>query len=343
VQRRIAVLIPCRNEAASVAHVVRDFRAALPDCSVYVYDNGSTDGTGELAAVAGAVVRREARPGKGGVVRRMFADIDADIYLLVDGDATYDATRAPDLVAALVEGDLDMVTAVRDHEGRDGAYRRGHHFGNRVFNAFVAGLFGTRPADMFSGYRAFSRRFVKSFPGTSRGFEIETELTVHALEQRLPTAELPARYFERPEGSASKLATYRDGARILAKMIMLFKDVKPTSFFGGFAIMFGVAGLILGIGVVIEFMETRYVARVPTAILATGLMLFAFIALACGLILDSVARGRREAKRMAYLAAGALQTAQSIPAWLDHASVPFEAEHTESSTAGTARLPGNTR
>jgi glycosyltransferase involved in cell wall biosynthesis len=307
-QWRIAVLVPCRNESASIARVVHDFRTALPDCRVYVYDNGSTDGTGELASSAGAVVRREARPGKGGVVRRMFAEIDADVYVLVDGDATYDAARAPDLVATLVEGDLDMVTAARDHEGRGGAYRRGHHLGNRMFNAFVGGLFGTRPADMFSGYRVFSRRFVKSFPGSSRGFEIETELTVHALEQRLPTAELSARYFERAQGSVSKLATYRDGARIFAKMIWLFKDVKPAQFFGGFALLFGTIGMLLGSQVIVEFMETRYVAKLPTAVLATGLMLLAFIALACGLILDSVARGRREAKRMAYLAAGGSQS-----------------------------------
>jgi glycosyltransferase involved in cell wall biosynthesis len=303
-RRRIAVLVPCRNEAASVARVVRDFRAALPDCVVYVYDNGSVDGTGELAGLAGALVRREDRPGKGGVVRRMFAEIEADVYVLVDGDATYDAARAPDLIATLVEGDLDMVTAIRDHEGRGSAYRRGHHFGNRAFNAFIGTLFGTRPADMLSGYRAFSRRLVKSFPSSSRGFEIETELTVHALEQRLPTAEVPTRYFERTQGSNSKLATYRDGARILAKMIVLFKDVKPTVFFGSFAVLFGVVGIALGAGVIVEFMETRYVSRLPTAVLATGLMLLAFLALACGLILDSVARGRREAKRMAYLAAG---------------------------------------
>ena len=304
-QSRIAVLVPCRNEAATVAQVVRDFHAALPACVVYVYDNGSTDRTGELARAAGAVVRREERPGKGGVVRRMFAEIDADVYVLVDGDATYDASRASELVETLVGGDLDMVTAIRDNQGRDAVYRRGHHFGNRAFSALLGGLFGVRPADLFSGYRAFSRRFVKSFPGTSRGFEIETELSVHALEQRIPTAELPTPYFERAQGSASKLATYRDGARILAKMIVLYKDVKPTAFFGGFALLFGVAGLLLGAGVIIEFMETRYVSRLPTAVLATGLVLLAFLSMACGLILDSVARGRREAKRMAYLAAGA--------------------------------------
>ena len=307
-QRRIAVLIPCRNEAATVARVVHDFRAALPGCAVYVYDNGSTDETGELARAAGAVVRFEPHPGKGGVVRRMFAEIDADVYLLVDGDATYDAMAAPDLVRTLVDGDLDMVTAVRDQEGRGAAYPPGHHFGNRAFSALLGGLFGTRPTDLFSGYRAFSRRFVKSFPATSRGFEIETELTIHALEQRISLAERSTRYFERPRGSVSKLATYRDGMRILGKTIMLFKDVKPATFFGGFAVLFGVAGLLLGIGVIMEFMETRYVTRLPTAVLATGLVLLAFLALTCGLILDSVTRGRRESKRMAYLAAGSADT-----------------------------------
>ena len=305
--RRIAVLIPCRNEAQTVERVIADFRAALPGCSAYVYDNGSIDGTGDLARAAGATVRRDERPGKGGIVRRMFAEIDADVYVLVDGDATYDAACAPRLVITLLDGDLDMVTAVRDNEGRDAAYRTGHHFGNRAFSALLGTLFGTRPADLFSGYRVFSRRFVKSFPGTSRGFEIETELTVHALEQRLPTTETPTRYFERPQGSASKLETIRDGGRILLKTVMLFKDTKPMAFFGGFAIIFGAAGLLLGASVVIEFMETRYVPRLPTAVLATGLMLLAFLSLGCGLIVDSIARGRREAKRVAYLAAGALR------------------------------------
>ena len=339
---RVAVLVPCRNEAATIARVVREFREALQGCTVYVYDNDSTDRSAELAAAAGAIVRHEKGPGKGGVVRRMFAEVDADVFVLVDGDATYDATRALDLVTMLVEGDLDMVTAVRDHEGRGGAYPPGHHFGNRVFNAFVGGLFGTRPADMLSGYRAFSRRFVKSFPGSSRGFEIETELTVHALEQRVPTAELPARYFERAVGSRSKLATYRDGTRILAKMVLLFKDVKPTLFFGGIALLFGIVGIALGAGVIVEFMETRYVSRLPTAVLATGLMLLAFIALACGLILDSVARGRREAKRMAYLAAGMQKDSRGTGVLLEQPS-RFERERGDSSAVGTAKLGGDGR
>ena len=302
---RVAVLVPCYNEAPTVGRVVADFRQALPGCAVYVYDNRSTDGTGDLARAAGAVVRREPRPGKGVVVRRMFAEIDADIYVMTDGDATYDATRAPEMVAMLVADDLDLVTGLRDDEGREDAYRRGHRLGNRAFNALLGVLFRERPTDMFSGYRVLSRRFVKSFPMEARGFEIETELTVHALELRVPAAEIRTRYFERPAGSSSKLSTYRDGARILATMARLFRDVKPLPFFAGFAALFAAAGLALGAGVIVEFMETGLVPRLPTAVLATGLMLMAALSIACGMILDSVARGRREAKRMAYLAAGA--------------------------------------
>jgi glycosyltransferase involved in cell wall biosynthesis len=304
-ESRIAVLVPCYNEATTVARVVSDFRAALPGCVVYVYDNRSTDGTGDVARAAGAVVRYEARPGKGVVVRRMFAEVDADVYVMTDGDATYDATRAPEMLAALVRDDLDLVTGIRDDEGRDDAYRRGHRFGNRAFNALLGLLFGERPTDMFSGYRVMSRRFVKSFPMEARGFEIETELTVHALELRVPAAEIRTRYFERPEGSSSKLSTYRDGFRILATMARLFRDVKPLPFFAGLAVLFAAFGFALGAGVIVEFMETGLVPRLPTAVLATGLMLMASLSIACGMILDSVARGRREAKRMAYLAAGA--------------------------------------
>jgi glycosyltransferase involved in cell wall biosynthesis len=304
-QSRIAVLVPCYNEALTVGRVVAEFRQALPGCAVYVYDNRSTDGTGDIARAAGAQVRREPRPGKGVVVRRMFAEIDADIYVMTDGDATYDATRAPEMVALLVADDLDLVTGIRDDEGRDAAYRRGHRFGNRAFNALLGRLFGERPADMFSGYRVLSRRFVKSFPMEARGFEIETELTVHALELRVPTAEIRTRYFERPAGSASKLSTYRDGFRILATMARLFRDVKPLPFFSGVAALFAAVGLALGAGVTVEYMETGLVPRLPTAVLATGLMLLASLSFACGMILDSVARGRRETKRLAYLAAGA--------------------------------------
>ncbi|MEP7329451.1 MAG: glycosyltransferase family 2 protein [Betaproteobacteria bacterium] len=300
---RIAVLVPCYNEALTVAKVVAQFRAALPDCIVYVYDNRSTDGTGDIARGAGAVVRREERPGKGGVMRRMFAEIDADIYVVTDGDATYDAERAPEMVERLQRDDLDVVTGIRDHENRDAAYRSGHQFGNQAFNWLLGVLFGERPTDMFSGYRAMSRRFVKSFPAEARGFEIETELTVHALDLRVPVAEVRTRYFERPEGSASKLSTYRDGLRILATMAKLFRDIRPLPFFGTVAVLLALVGLMLGAEVVVEYMRTRLVPRLPTAVLATGLMLLASLSIACGLILDSVARGRREAKRLAYLAA----------------------------------------
>ena len=302
---RVAVLVPCYNEALTVAKVVGDFRAALPGCVVYVYDNRSTDDTGAIARNAGAIVRREERPGKGGVMRRMFAEIDADVYVVTDGDATYDATRAPEMVERLTRDDLDVVTGIRDHGERDAAYRRGHQFGNRMFNWLLGTLFGERPTDMFSGYRAMSRRFVKSFPSEARGFEIETELTVHALELRVPMAEIVTSYFERPVGSTSKLSTYRDGMRILYTMARLFRDVRPLPFFFGFAILFALAGLLLGAEVVIEYFETGLVPRLPTAVLATGLMLLASLSVVCGTILDSVARGRREMKRLAYLAMGA--------------------------------------
>jgi glycosyltransferase involved in cell wall biosynthesis len=307
---RVAVLVPCRNEAVAVGRVVDDFRRALPDAVVYVYDNASTDDTAAIARAAGAIVRREEVPGKGGVVRRMFAEVEADVYVLVDGDATYDAERAPELVSLLVDNDLDMVTAVREHEDA-AAYRRGHASGNVVLNRLLGSLFGRRPTDMLSGYRALSRRFVKSFPTSAQRFEIETELTVHALEMRVPSAELATRYVARPEGSASKLNTVTDGLRILRFMVRLFRDARPLVFFALLAAVLAAVGLALGGSVAIEFMQTREVRRLPTAVLATGLMLLASLSLACGLILDSVARGRLEAKRLAYLAAGS--TAQREP------------------------------
>jgi glycosyltransferase involved in cell wall biosynthesis len=296
------VLIPCRNEVATVARVVADFRSALPGCEIYVYDNGSMDDTASAASAAGAIVRNESRPGKGGVIRRMLGEIDADAYVIVDGDATYDARSAPRMIDELVANNLDMVTAVRDEPGEGAAYRRGHRLGNRAFNALLGVLFGSRPGDLLSGYRVLSRRFAKSFPANSRGFEIETELTVHALEQRLPVAEMTTPYFERPAGSSSKLSTWADGARILWTTAMLFRDEKPLAFFGAIAVVIAGVGLLLGGSVVVEYMETRLVPRLPTAILATGLMLLAFLSLACGLILNNVARGRREMKRLAYLA-----------------------------------------
>ena len=308
----VAVLIPCRNEAGTIARVVGDFRAALPGARVYVYDNGSSDLTSEVAAAAGAIVRREARPGKGEVLRRMFAEIEADAYVMVDGDATYDAPSVRRMLHVLTSTGCEMVTGVRDERGEVAAYRRGHRLGNRLFNRLLGFLFGTQPTDMFSGYRVLSRRFVKSFPAASTGFEIETELTVHALQQRLPTAEIPTPYFERPPDSPSKLATYRGGTRILLATLLLFRDERPLSFFSILGVALAAGGLALGIDVVREFMRTGLVPRLPTAILASGLMILSFLAFSCGLILDSVARGRRELKRLAYLA---------VPApWRDHAS-----------------------
>lgn len=298
---RIAILVPCRNEAVAVARVVGEMRAALPQAQVYVYDNASTDGTADIARAAGAIVRHEPHPGKGGVVRRMFADVDADVYVILDGDATYETARASRMVEVLLEGGLDMVTGVREHDDT-AAYRRGHATGNRVFNALLGAMFGQRPTDMLSGYRALSRRFVKSFPADSQGFEIETEITVHALEMRVPTGEVTTRYVARPEGSASKLSTWRDGLRILRFMVHLFRDVKPLAFFASLAAILAVAGLALGAGVVREYVQTGLVPRLPTAVLAMGLMLLAALSFGSGLILDSVARGRREAKRLAYLA-----------------------------------------
>jgi glycosyltransferase involved in cell wall biosynthesis len=298
----VAVLVPCRNEAPTVASVVADFLAALPGCTVHVYDNGSTDGTGAIAAAAGAIVREEPRPGKGGVVRRMFAEIDADVYVLVDGDATYDATRAPELVACLVDGELDMVTAVRRHSD-DAAYTPGRWLGNRLFNALLGFLLGERPADVFSGYRVLSRRFVKSFPAVSQTFEIETEMTMHAFELRVPVAEVATHYGPRPAGSESKLRTVRDGLRIVRFTLRLFKDVRPLVFFSLLALAFAAAGLGLGAGVVVEYVRTGLVPRLPTAVLATGLMLVAALLFTCGLILDTVTRARVEMKRLAYLAA----------------------------------------
>jgi glycosyltransferase involved in cell wall biosynthesis len=297
---RLAVLIPCRNEAVTVRRVVTEFREALPTAKVYVYDNGSSDGTDGMARAAGAIVRREETPGKGGVVRRMFAEVDADVYVIVDGDATYDASRAPELVAMLVDNELDMVTAVREHDDA-AAYRRGHAAGNRAFNQLVGVLFGMRPTDMFSGYRALSRRFVKSFPMQSQRFEVETEMTVHALELNVPCGELVTRYVARPEGSASKLNTWRDGVRIFRYMVRLFRDVRPLAFFSWIAAAFAIASLALGGTVVVEFLRTHQVPRLPSAVLATGLMVLGTVSFACGLILDSVARGRLETKRLAYL------------------------------------------
>ncbi len=297
---RLAVLIPCYNESVAIGGVVAGFRAALPGAAVFVYDNNSSDATAARAQAAGALVRHEGRQGKGHVVRRMFADIDADVYVLVDGDGTYDAAAAPAMVARLRAECLDMVTGVRRHDDA-AAYRPGHRFGNVVLTGLVSLLFGAHLADMLSGYRVFSRRFVKSFPALAGGFETETEFTVHAMQLGMPTAEVDTVYHERPAGSASKLRTVRDGIRILRLIVLLVKDERPVPFFSVAALLLLLLGLGLGIPVVLEFLRTHLVPRLPTALAAVSLVMLCFLSLASGLILDSVARGRREMKRLAYL------------------------------------------
>jgi glycosyltransferase involved in cell wall biosynthesis len=298
---KTAVLIPCYNEEAAIGKVIADFRAALPDAGIYVYDNNSTDRTVEVAARAGADVRREQHQRKGRVVRRMFMDVDADIYVMVDGDATYDAASGPRMIDKLVIERLDMVCAVRvDQE--QAAYRLGHRAGNKLLTGFVANVFGHSFNDMLSGYRVFSRRFVKSFPVLSGGFEIETELTVHALELELPVGEVETPYFARPAGSASKLSTYRDGWRILRTVLKLYRSERPLPFFGAIGAALALIAVGLAIPIFITYIIEGIVPRLPTAVLSTGLMLLASLSVACGLVLDTVTRGRRELKLLAYLA-----------------------------------------
>ena len=298
---RVAVLLPCYNEAAAIAQTVADFRAALPDATIYVYDNNSTDKTVEVAAAAGAIVRTERMQGKGNVVRRMFADVEADIYVMADGDATYEAAAAPRLIDLLVNDQLDMVVGARKSEV-EAAYRRGHRLGNAMLTGMLAWLFGRSFTDILSGYRVFSRRFVKSFPVLSEGFEIETEISVHALELRMPVAERVTAYAARPEGSESKLSTYRDGWRILRTILTLFRIEKPLAFFGIIGTALALIAIGISIPLFLTFFETGLVPRLPTAVLAMGIMLLAFLNGFCGLILDTVVRGRREMRRLAYLA-----------------------------------------
>ena len=304
---RIAVLVPCFNEEATIAQVVGDFRAALPGATICVFDNDSTDNTAAIARAAGAEVFEEKRRGKGFVVRRMFAEVDADIYVLVDGDATYDAPSARAMIERLLEGRLDMVVGCRiDHDKL--AYRAGHRTGNRLLSAFVASVFGSTFNDMLSGYRVFSRRFVKSFPVLSGGFEIETELTIHALELGLPADEMETPYYARPEGSASKLNTWSDGLRILSTIINLYRAERPLPFFAAIGALAAAVSITLAVPIVATFLETGLVPRLPTAVLSMGLMLLAFLCASVGLVLDTVTRGRREMKLLAYLshpAAGA--------------------------------------
>jgi len=305
---RLAVILPCYNEEAAIADVVRDFRAALPQAELYVYDNNSRDNTVDVARAAGAIVRRETRQGKGHVVRRMFADVEADIYVLVDGDGTYDAASAPAMIAKLISERLDMVAGSRltTYEGE--AFRRGHRFGNDLLTGFLGLCFGRTFTDILSGYRVFSRRYVKSFPALSTGFETETELAVHALELRMPIAEVPTPYKARPAGSASKLRTYRDGFRILMMILNLFKEERPLAFFSIIAGILGMTAVVLAYPVFMTYIETGLVPRFPTAILSTGLMILASLSLTCGFVLDTVTHGRREMKRLAYLSIPPLES-----------------------------------
>lgn len=297
---KVAVLIPCYNEEAAVAKVVGDFRAQLPEATIFVFDNNSTDNTAAAARAAGAAVYKEQRQGKGFVVRRMFTHVEADIYVLVDGDATYDAPSVGRMIERLLSDRLDMVVGTRvDQEVA--AYRADHRTGNWLLTSFVASVFGPSFNDMLSGYRVFSRRFVKSFPMLSGGFEVETELTIHALELGLAVAEIETPYYARPEGSASKLNTWRDGFRILWTILQLYRSERPLTFFGMIGAVLALVSVGLAVPVVITFLETRTVPRLPTAVLSMGLMLMAFLSVAVGLVLDTVTRGRREMKLLAYL------------------------------------------
>jgi glycosyltransferase involved in cell wall biosynthesis len=298
---RIAVLVPCFNEEAAVAAVVNGFRKALPSAQVYVYDNNSKDRTAEVARAAGAEVCSERRQGKGHVVRRMFADIEADVYVLVDGDATYDSRSARGMIDRLVNDHLDMVVGLRVDQEQE-AYRRGHRTGNWLLTSFLSSVFGQAFTDILSGYRVFSRRFVKSFPVLSDGFEIETELTVHALELAMPVAEIETPYYARPEGSVSKLNTWRDGFRILGTIMRLYRSEKPLRFFTFIGLFLALVAIGLAIPLVVTYLEEGLVPRVPTAILSTGLMIVAVLSVSSGLVLDTVTRGRREMKLLNYLA-----------------------------------------
>ena len=299
-QPRIAVLLPCYNEEAAIAATVAGFKKALPGAIVYVYDNNSSDKTCAIAKKAGAVVRSERQQGKGHVVRRMFADVDADVYIMADGDLTYDPKAAPAMVDMLVDEQLDMVVGTRKHEAKE-AYRGGHVLGNRIFTGLLAGLFGRSFTDIFSGFRVFSRRFVKSFPVLSSGFEIETEISVHALELRMPVGEVETVYASRPEGSHSKLSTFSDGWRILKTIVTLYRIERPVLFFGSVGALLVAVALLLSVPLVVTYLNTGLVPRFPTAILVTGMIIVAVLCFFAGLILDTVTRGRREVRRLSYL------------------------------------------
>ncbi|MEM5515467.1 glycosyltransferase [Henriciella sp. AS95] len=299
-ETRIAVVLPCHNEAATIASVIENFRRALPSAAIYVFDNNSTDGTADIARRAGAIVRTEMRQGKGHVVRRMFADVEADIYVMADGDGTYDASLAPTLIELMKRNHVDMVVGTRADVTKD-AGRGGHAFGNKIFNSLFSAMFGRQFTDIFSGYRVFSRRFAKSFPAVSGGFEIETEMSVHSCQLGIPTLERPTPYGIRPEDSDSKLRTFRDGFRILGMFLMLAKETRPAAFFGMIGLVLTLLAVGLSVPLVFTYLETGLVPRVPTAILSVGLVLVATVTAVCGLILDSLARSRVEAKRSVFL------------------------------------------
>ncbi|MCY7326124.1 MAG: glycosyltransferase [Microbacteriaceae bacterium] len=317
VRPRIVAIVPCHNEAAAISQVVTDLMREQPDMQVFVYDNRSTDGTDEIARAAGATVRYETAKGKGNVIRRAFADIDADIYVLIDGDDTYDATALPGMIAALRDGPLDHVVGVRKQVSST-AYRPGHSSGNKAFNALVSWVFGYRVNDMLSGYRVFSRRFVKSFPAVSREFEVETELTVHSMNLRVPQIEMEVGFKDRPEGSESKLNTYRDGFKILRLIGSLVRHERPWMFHGLLGALVFAASLVIGLPVVIEFAQTGLVPRFPTAVLASSLVIIAALIWLLGLILDGIAKSRREASRLSYLRSPA-------PPWLPVSAQPLPA------------------
>ncbi|WP_265562551.1 glycosyltransferase [Sphingomicrobium arenosum] len=304
---RVAVLLPCYNEEAAIGETIAGFRKVLPDATVYVFDNNSKDRTVEIAREAGAVVRSVNQQGKGNVVRRMFADIEADVYLMADGDLTYDPDAAPEMVRMLWDEQLDMVVGTRHHEDAE-AYRGGHVLGNKAFTALLASLFGKSFTDIFSGYRAFSRRYAKSFPASSEGFETETEMSVHALELRMPTGEVATKYLARPEGSESKLNTYSDGYRILKMIGTLFRVEKPRAFYGGIAAAIQLLAVVLAIPLFVTFFQTGQVPRLPTAVLVTGMTILAAMIFFAGLNISAITRGRREMRRLAYLAQPAPNT-----------------------------------
>ncbi len=315
----IAVLLPCYNEGLSIRKVVTDFRSVLPQATIYVYDNCSTDNTTTEARAAGAVVRQERWQGKGNVVRRMFTDVEADIYLMADGDGTYDFTVAPEMIGKLTQSGADMVVGTRKNVYAN-AHRRGHGLGNQLFNRVYRSLFGPLFTDIFSGYRVFSRRYVKSFPAISSGFEIETEMSVHASQLHIPVEEMPTEYGARQEGSSSKLRTFRDAFRIFFTFLILFKEIRPARFFGVIAISLTALAILIAVPLVITYLDSGLVPRFPTAILATGMVLLASIFMVSGLILDSVARGRLEQKRIWYMSIPAAAIKEDAPRCLSVSS-----------------------